>query len=228
MLRAINQRFQTAPWEVEWPADGSLAASGVLVHTFDGHEQQPDRLWAPTTNGPGATEQSASLVFAQQFIAPGVAVPLFGGAGGGGLVFRPGAATKINCGKAKDSAGTCSVWHPPGRPDAWCPSLENVPPPTAVTWGEPGDTCGYAWGPRDFGGYLQRLTIWQHAHSRLDYNEIIVDAPHWRLHLADAIEAVIGRRDIYDAYVRALGKGADEVAFVSRVDVQDWAAPFKP
>ena len=48
--------------------------SGILIHVLDGWEQN-GAAWAPTTNGPGATDMSASLVFAAN-VAAGGAIPL--------------------------------------------------------------------------------------------------------------------------------------------------------
>ena len=112
--------------------------SGVLIHVLDGWEQN-GVAWAPATNGPGATDMSASLIFAAnvaasgsiQLCAPYLFEPLteaaiklclckreltlyssrvsFGGPNAAGLIFRPG-ATRIRCGKADDSAGHCGRW----------------------------------------------------------------------------------------------------------------------
>lgn len=43
---------------------------GILIHVLDGWEQN-GAAWAPTTNGPGATDMSASLVFAANVAASG-------------------------------------------------------------------------------------------------------------------------------------------------------------
>lgn len=220
-IRALNQRFAKLPWEVEWGADGTLPDAGILFHTFDGWEQT-GAAWKPGTNGPGALEQSGSMVFAAQRV-PGEPIPLFGDRRSGGIIFRPGASTKITCGKAKDSAGTCAVWHPPGI-SPWCPSISGDIPGRAV-WTEPGDTCGYAWRPADIGHYLQRLTAWQQHWQRLSYNEIIIDAPHWRAHLPDAVEAIVGDRAIYDAFIANYNLAPERVPFVT-LDRTNWDAPF--
>ena len=47
---------------------------GVLIHVLDGWEQN-GAAWAPATNGPGATDMSASLVFGAN-VAAGGAIPL--------------------------------------------------------------------------------------------------------------------------------------------------------
>lgn len=192
------------------------------MHAFDGWEDST-APWAPATNGPGATEQSGSFVFAAQHVA-GEPLPLIGGGVYGGIVFRPG-VTRINCGKAKDSAGTCAVWHPDGT-DVWCPTVSDDELPAEVDWGEPADTCGRAWRPQDFGAYLHRLTAWQQHWHRLWYNEIIIDAPHWRERLPDVIEAIFGNRELYDSFVSHYHLDEARFPLVS-VDMSDWEQPFK-
>ena len=220
-IRALNERFHRVPWEVEWSADGSLADAGVLIHTFDGWEDNSEPF-APGTNGPGALEQSGSIVFAAQRVA-GASLPLFAGGAAGGIIFRPGAATKVNCGKAKDSAGTCAVWSPVGT-SPWCPSVTGEIPDRA-DWNDPGDTCGYAWRPQDVGNYLQRLTAWQQHWRRVEYNEIVIDAPHWRAHLPDAIDAIIGNRGAYQAFIDRYDIDPTRVPLVS-LDASNWETPF--
>ena len=221
-IRKLVRRFHVPPWNVSWPTDGALAEAGLLIHVFDGWEDNA-APWAPATTGPGATEQGASLVFAAQRMS-GESLPLIGGGTGGGIIFRPGIA-KLNCGKAKDSAGTCAVWHPSTMRDSWCPSVSGVP--ATRGWGEPGDTCGYAWRPEDFGAYLHRLTAWQQHWQRLFYNEIIIDAPHWRDHLPGIVEAIYGRRDIYRRFLDRYGLDESQVPFVD-VAFDDWEMPIRP
>ena len=220
-IRALNERFRRAPWEVEWSADGSLADAGILIHTFDGWEDNSEP-YAPGTNGPGALEQSGSMVFAAQRVA-GASLPLFAGGAAGGIIFAPGAATKVKCGKAKDSAGTCAVWSPVGT-SPWCPSVPGEIHDRA-DWNEPGDTCGYAWRPQDVGNYLQRLTAWQQHWQRVEYNEIVIDAPHWRAHLPDAIDAIIGNRRAYQALIDRYDIDPVRVPLVS-LDASNWETPF--
>jgi hypothetical protein len=220
-IRELNRRFHRAPWDVSWPQDGALADAGILIHTFDGWEQH-EAAYAPTTNGPGAVEQSGSFVFAAQHVA-GQPLPLFAGGGAGGIIFRPGASTKVTCGKAKDSAGTCAVWHPRGV-DPWCPAVSGDVA-GRTDWSEPGDMCGYAWRPSDIGHYLQRLTSYQQHWQRLSYNEIIIDAPWWRAHLHDTVEAVFGNRAVYDRFIATYGLSAERCPFV-KLDLYNWEEPF--
>ena len=220
-IRELNRRFHRAPWEASWSADGALADAGILIHTLDGWEQHTAK-YAPTTSGPGAVEQSASMVFAAQHVA-GQPLPLFASGTAGGLIFRPGPSTKVMCGKAKDSAGTCSVWHPPGV-DPWCPAVSGDVANRGV-WSEPGDTCGYAWRPADVGHYLQRLTAFQQHRQTLNYNEIIIDASWWQSHLPDTVEAVFGDRAVYEQFIATYRLSAERCPFVS-IDLYNWEEPF--
>lgn len=166
---------------------------------------------------------SGSLVFSAQQIF-GRSIPLFNEGRGGGLILRPGVA-KVNCGKAKDSAGTCRVWHQPGE-SSWCPSVVGVP---ASDWAEPADTCGRAWQPQDFGVYLERLTTWQQQHETMGYNEIIIDAVDWRMHLPRVVEAIFGDYSIYTRFIehfRDEGVSTDSVPYLT-LDVNDWESPFR-
>ena len=199
-----------------WSSSGRLANAGVLVHVFDGWEDHGSP-WLPATNGPGAHEQSASLIFAAQHIA-GLPLALFGGGGGGGIVFKP-LATKVNCGKAQDSAGKCGSER--------CPSTASVAQRT--TWqGEPAGMCRGPWRPEDFGAYLRVITAEQQQSQRSQYNEIIVDAPYWRDNDVDVIEFIYGRRDFYDRFLAANRARVDtrEFPFLT-IDIQDWHSPFR-
>ena len=97
----------------------------LLVHITDGWEEG-GKPWAPSLNGPGATQQSASLIFADQRKVPGASIGnfLFGGIGAG-IIFKPG-ATRLLCGKATDSAGTCGRWCDRSRNDAAIPWSEGA------------------------------------------------------------------------------------------------------
>lgn len=69
--------------------------------------------------------------------------------------------------------------------------------------------------------------------KRLFYNEIIVDAVHWRAHMPDAVEAVYGSRALHQKfleYYQGEGVTATSHPFVG-IDVADrfggaWTAPF--
>ena len=58
------------------------------------------------------------------------------------------------------------------------------------------------------------------------YNEIVVDATAWAAGMPYAIEAVVGDRARYDAFVDAYGLERDQVAY-ARLDLHDFDAPFK-
>ena len=109
---------------------------------------------------------SGSLLFRDMHV-PGNSVPLFT-CKDGGIILRPG-LTKVVCGHAGDAGGQCTVW---------CPK------PSAVGKAEgrqyPGDGCGNAWRPADFGVYLQRTVEWQRLYHRAGYNEILIAAQQWR------------------------------------------------
>lgn len=193
-----------------------LADAGVLVHVFDGWEAA-GKAWDPGTIH---REQSGSLIFAAQHVA-GLPLPLINSGGSGGIIFRP-YITKVNCGKAKDSAGTCDL-------GAWCPAISDPMPPE-VSWGDPNDsTCGPQgsgpWRPQDFGAYLLRVTAWQERWQQLAYNEIIIDAVHWRAHLPDVVQAVFGRRDFYDQFIAHYGLDEARVPFLT-IDINGWEQPF--
>lgn len=94
----INERFHVEPYG-EWPKDGSLAWSGVLVHCIDGYENH-EEPWKPEH-----AEMSASLIFADAHVR-GHNIPVFS-CQDGGIIFRPGPVTKLICGNGGDSGGGC-------------------------------------------------------------------------------------------------------------------------
>ena len=102
LVTELNTRFRRTPFGegVRWREDGMLADAGLLVHTFDGWEGA--HPWEPADNGPGATEMSASLIFAAQHV-DGQPLPLFGASATtahlSGLIFKPH-VTRILCAKA--------------------------------------------------------------------------------------------------------------------------------
>lgn len=139
--------------------------AGILLHMFDGWER-PHSRWSPADNGPGATEMSASLIFAgQQTSGRSIRSAIYSGSAG--LIFRPGAA-KLLCAKPVDSAGTC------GR-DPPCPHRADP----ALPWTELDDKfC--TWPPEDIGVQLRRMTAWQQQWNRMWYNEVRTSAePAW-------------------------------------------------
>lgn len=211
---SINKRFRRSPFRGDlWSSDGMLADAGLLIHILDGWEDNANgRMWAPGTNGPGATDQSASLVCAQQKVE-GQRIPLFGGAAAvSGIIFKPG-RTKVKCGKPSDSSGKCLAWCDRSRSSA------------SVPWSEAIDKqC--AWKPQDFGVQLKRLVTHQVKYSYLWYNEIIVDAPHWRTHLPGAVEAIFGNRKAHRAFLAEFHLSEQSHPFLE-LDSLDWTSPFR-
>ena len=74
LVERLNARFRRAPWSQHWYRWGALADVGILIHVTDGWEQN-GAPWAPATDGPGATDMSASLVFAANYVR-GKSIPL--------------------------------------------------------------------------------------------------------------------------------------------------------
>lgn len=106
----------------------------------------------------------------------GVGKELFGHAcANGGVVLRPGAAIKVQCGHSKDHGAYCG---------GFCPHVD----PRAAE----GEPCYSAWAPEDIGVYLRRQT----KSYRTDpgwgyYNEFLVDGNVWDEHLPWSIDAFI-------------------------------------
>lgn len=215
MVDRLNARFRRSPFSESWAPDGTLADAGILVHTFDGYEA--GQLWLPATNGPGATEQSGCFVFAGQRVA-GEPIPVYRG-GSSGIIFRPG-HTRILCGKAVDSGGHCPT--PGDRNRHWCAASRTI---VDVPWTEADDKL-CAFRPEDFAVQLERLTNYQTANQRLFYNEIIVDAVHWRGHLPDVVESVYGNRAVHDAFVSRFGLSEATHPYLT-LDASDWETPFR-
>ena len=175
------------------------------------------RPWEPDSNRP---EMSTSLIFGAQKGAMGThEIPLFPGNNGGsaGLILRPG-ITKIRCGKAVDSSGSCK-WN------GWCSSSRLSRP-----WTETQDKL-CAWRVRDFGAQLKRLTEHQERYHHLDneYNEIIVDGTWWASHMPDVVEAVFGDRNAHTAFLAAYrSEGISDAThpFVT-IDRNDWTHPIR-
>ena len=195
-----------------WDESGALANAGVLIHVFDGWEAGPDQRWMPTSNGPGATQMSSSLIFGEmRNTGKALRDAVFTGAQGTrGLIFRP-SATKLLCGKASDSSGSCL---------GYCRGRTRL----SVPWNEAYDKfC--TWRVKDFGVELHRLGDYQQRHRRLWYNEIIIDAAHWRNHLPNVIEAIYGDRDMHTAFLEHYGVTPMTHPYVE-LDLNNWDAPF--
>ena len=212
----LNARFRRSPFTAEWSADGALADAGILVHITDGWEENKRKPWAPALNGPGATQQSASLIFAEQRRA-GASIYdfLFGkGKRTSAIVFKPG-ATKLLCGKAVDSAGSCGEWCDPSRND------------TSIPWDESEKLC--SWRVEDFGVSLQRLHEWMVNRRRPGYDEIIVDAVHWRRNLPDVIDGIVNNEEGHAAFLKEFWwRGVTRHTHPHLVlDEEDWENPFR-
>jgi len=121
-VQRITERYLRSPYEVVWPANGTLPDAGLLVHCFDRHEDN-ERPWRPVIGGGvhGSSDVSASLIFAEQCRthnyyrrrAPGDF--LFDhGCQQGGVIFRMGVGC-VSCGNAQDCDGFCDAgesWRP--------------------------------------------------------------------------------------------------------------------
>ena len=82
--------------------------------------------------------------------------------------------------------------------------------------------------PRPFpsaGGQLKRLTEHQTTYKHLWYNEIIVDAAHWRQHLPAAVEAIYGDRRAHGDFLKEFGVSEATHPYLE-LDPTDWHAPF--
>ena len=55
---------------------------------------------------------------------------------------------------------------------------------------------------------LERLTLYQARYHRLYYNEIIIDAKHWRKWVPYVVEAIVGDSGIHRAFLHAYGLSA--------------------
>ena len=134
---------------------------------------------------------------------------LFGGIGAG-IIFKPG-ATRLLCGKATDSAGTCGRWCDRSRNDA------------AIPWSEGAEKL-CAWRVEDFGVSLRRVNDWMVQNRRPGYDEIIVDAVHWRQHLPEVIECFVNSPDAHAAFLNEFGLSARTHPHIRLSS--NWDAPF--
>lgn len=198
-------------------SSGFLADAGLLVHVFDAWEATNEE-WVPDDQRP---EIAASLIFGEQRAAMGHhQIPLYPGKNGGtaGLIFRPG-ITKLLCGKAVDSVGTCHVY------GGWCKASRLHMP-----WTEGQDKL-CAWRTKDFGLSLQRLTQYQARYHHLDemYNEIIVSASWWKQHNPDAIEAIFGDRRAHARFLAAFAHRGVSAATHPYVELDrgNWVSPIR-
>ena len=217
-MEAINERFRRKPYD-EWPADGSLVWSGVLLRCFDGYENH-DQPWKPEH-----PEMSASLIFADQRVASHP-IPVFS-CDEGGIVFRPGFTTRVLCGNGGDSGGQCH---------SFCSTASDLGDVGSFTY--PGDGCGGgSWRPTDCGMYLRRVATWQKRNGRSEYNEFILEGAGprsvWSASLPDMVEAFFlprgptaqSVRAHYANFLREYDLDATRVPLLS-LDREDWHSPF--
>lgn len=240
MVKRIIARFHDNVYSPEVWAEaggGPLPNAAVLVHVFDGWEDQGSSGEAWRAKG----DMSCSLLYAdvKPRRGPNLAIPIFSAWGSGtqGLIFRPGRATRIKCGNAEDSSqGHCA--------GTWCPSVPLMADPYDPT--DPREHaaagCHGSWKPSDFGVFLHRTTKWNqqvqvNSRHQLDYNEIIVDGDHWTSHLPDAVEAFFTSEDLgrkepeiartaHRQFLRAFNLNADDVPLLW-LDRWNWETPFK-
>lgn len=238
MVKRITARFKENPYTPkQWEeANGGLANAAVLVHVFDGWEDQsnPGNAWS------AKGDMSCSLIYAdlKPRRGPNFAIPIYSAWGSGtqGLIFKPGQTSRIKCGNAEDSSqGHCS--------GTWCKSVplvgDKYDPSDPKENGAAG--CHGSWKPTDFGVFLHRTTKWNQqvqvfSRHALDYNEIIVDGEHWTSHLPDAVEAFfttedLGRkepemaREAHRQFLRTFNLNADDVPLLW-LDRRNWETPF--
>ena len=216
-VATLNERFHDKPYGA-WPDDSTLAFSGVLVHCIDGYESH-DQPWLPEH-----PYMSSSLIFADQRVDDDP-IPVFT-CKDGGVIFRPGASTKLVCGNAADSGGACHAFCKPA------PEVGDV-----ASFSFPGDGCGSSWRPPDFGNYLARTAAWRKMNHRSNYNEIIVEGAgpqsQWSGHAASTIGAFFQIKgsalDVvryhHANFLRAYNLDESTHPFVT-LDPHNWDAPF--
>ena len=81
-----------------------------------------------------------------------------------------------------------------------------------------------AWRVEDFGISLRRVNDWMVQNRRPGYDEIIVDAVHWRQHLPDVIECFVNSPDAHAAFLNEFGLTARTHPHIRLSS--NWDAPF--
>ena len=81
-----------------------------------------------------------------------------------------------------------------------------------------------AWRVEDFGISLRWVNDWMVQNRRPGYDEIIVDAVHWRQHLPDVIECFVNSPDAHAAFLNEFGLSARTHPHI-RLSSK-WDAPF--
>ena len=224
-LQAINRRFRHSPYE-RWPADGSLVDAGLLVHCFDrwgreegGREWRPNLRFPPTGSmAAGDPMLSCSMIWKEQCLlhdrsGEGHAWPgawmYAHGCEAGGVILRPGASTKIQCGNSGDAGGDC---YQNSRHD--CPTIE------ADDDDGTGPFCWGFWRPHDVGAYIKRGVRQRKFHL---YNEFLVHGNVWHAHLPHVIEAFLagtsahatGAQQLHRSFLHEFGLSAAEVPLLA-------------
>ena len=161
-----------------------------------------------------------------------IPIPIFTGGlqGMQGVIFRPGSTTRILCGSASDTGGGACLRR--------CPSATLADDYDPIQDGRDGCFPG-SWSPEDFGVFLYRYARWQREVQAnghwMDYNEIIVDGPHWTAHLPSAIEAFFFgvdqttsalARQQHGEFLAAFNLTNEEVPLLT-IDTHDWRTPFR-
>ena len=96
-------------------------------------------------------------------------------------------------------------------------------PSPAIPWSEGAEKL-CAWRVEDFGVSLRRVNDWMVQNRRPGYDEIIVDAVHWRQHLPDVIECFVNSPDAHAAFLNEFGLSARTHPHI-RLSSK-WDAPF--
>lgn len=151
---------------------------------------------------------SASLIYAQQSVGGRHQIPLFNRKTSG-IIFRPG-VTKISCGKAVDSAGTCGGWCSDAR--------------LRYGWSETSDKL-CAWRPKNVGLELQRVNTYGKSRNWLQYNEFVLPSAWWSAHMPDMVEAIFGDQQVHEAFLRRYRLSTATHPFVN-INLDDWRNPI--
>ena len=85
-----------------------------------------------------------------------------------------------------------------------------------------------AWRVEDFGVSLRRVNDWMVQNRRPGYDEIIVDAVHWRQNLPDVIDGIVNNEEGHAAFLREFWwRGVTRHTHPHLVlDEGDWENPF--
>jgi hypothetical protein len=167
-----------------------------------------------------------SLIYAAQRVLEAAVVPIYWGCEvgvddphtrkrvqpSGGVILRPGPSTHVLCVNEQDSNGRCRSNH---RTFPWSPRRSS-------------------YVGADIGQQLHALSRRQRLDNRTTYNEVEVNATHWRSHPASTIEAWFmvdghttdGTREKHVEFLRAFGLSDTTHPMLTLVPT-DWARPFR-